>query len=235
MDLRIHTLVFESLGFMQANAKVFRKYFFLPLVFSIASLFIVKIPVVGLAGSTVVNSLAIALLGVSATRFYLYRNPDVVADGANRPFARFFFLTFVMTCLGHASEIFNLLPEHMRGGAMLWMLLGIWVNIKVCLAFPALAADHPGSVWDNVKASFEWTSGYGLKIVAAFFLCYSPIIFFTLMLMQAPDLMPKEDDFWGSLPQLIFSDILIIFSMMWSSIALAKLYQGIVLGKKSST
>ena len=50
-----------------------------------------------MAASTVLNSLALALVGVSATRFYIYGTTDAVAEGANRAFARFFFLTFFLT------------------------------------------------------------------------------------------------------------------------------------------
>ncbi|WP_417819187.1 hypothetical protein [Terasakiella sp.] len=229
MEMQIMTIVFDALAFMRANAKVFRKYIFLPLCLSIASLFLVKIPVVGLTLSTISNSFALALLGVSSTRFYLLRDADAVADGANRPFARFFFLTFCLTFLGHMAEIFEYLPPEYMGGMFIWMLLGFWVNLKICLAFPALAMDHPGSVWDNVKASFNWTTGYGFRIIAAFLFCYFPVIFFTLALMQVPDLTPSLDNFWASLPQLIFSDVLIVFSMLWSSLVLAKFYENIVL------
>lgn len=229
METQVVTIVFDALSFMRANAKVFRKYIFLPLCLSIASLFLVKIPAIGLALSTVSNAAALAMLGVSATRFYLFKNADKVADGANRPFARFFFLTFCLTFLGHMSEIFGYLPEEYMGGMFLWMILGFYINLKVCLAFPALAMDHPGSVWDNVKASFNWTTGYGFRIVAAFLFCYFPVIFFTMALMQVPSLTPSLDDFWSSLPQLIFSDILIVFSMLWSSLVLAKFYEEIVL------
>ncbi|WP_135080970.1 hypothetical protein [Terasakiella sp. SH-1] len=234
MDVPVHTLVFDALAFIRENAKVFRKYLFLPIVFSLASLFLVETPGLGLALATVSNSLAMALLGVSATRFYLLRNPETVADGANRPFARFFFLTFCMTFLGHMAEVFTLLPKEYQGGMMVWMILGIWINLKICLAFPAIALGHPGSVWDNVIASFEWTRGHGFRIVAAFLVCYCPVIFFTMMLMQVPGMMPDPDDFWASLPQMVFSDILIVFSMMWSSVVLAKLYETIVLGRPAS-
>ncbi len=224
----VNVLVFDSLKFMRENAKVFRKYVFLPIVFSIASLFLAQIPSLGLALSAVSNSLALSLLGVSATRFYLLKNADAVAEGANRPFARFFFLTFCMTFLGHMSAVFELLPKDMQGSMFLWMVLGFWINLKICLAYPALAMDHPGSVWENVKASFFWTQGLALKIIGSLLLCYMPVIFFTFMVMQAPDLMPTEDDFWGSLPRLIFSDLLIIFSMMWSSLVLSRIYQEVV-------
>jgi membrane-anchored glycerophosphoryl diester phosphodiesterase (GDPDase) len=158
---------------MRENGKVFRKYVFLPIVFSIASLFLVKIPGFG--------------LGLAA--------------------------------------VFDLLPGGAQSFAMFWMLLGFWVNLKICLAFPALAMDHPGSVWDNVKASFEWTNGLALKIIGSFLLCYTPVLFFTVMMMQIPGVMPDKEDFFGSLPQLIFSDLLIIFSMLWSSIVLARIYR----------
>jgi len=229
MEIQVMTIVFDALTFMRENAKVFRKYIFLPICFSLASLFLIKIPAVGLALATVSNSLALALLGVSATRFYLLRNADAVAEGANRPFARFFFLTFCLTFLGHMAEIFEYLPKEYMGGMFIWMLLGFWVNLKICLAFPALAMDHPGSLWENVKASFEWTSGYALRIIAAFLFCYFPVIFFTMALMQVPDLVPSTDNFWSSLPQLIFTDLLIVFSMLWSSLVLAKFYESIVL------
>lgn len=225
MNTPVNVLVFESLAFMRENAGVFRKYIFLPVVFSIASLFLVKIPGFGLGLAALSNSLALSLLGVSATRFFLLRNADAVADGANRPFARFFFLTFVMTFLGHMSEVFTLLPPEYQGGMFMWMVFGFWVNLKICLAFPALAMDHKGSVWDVVKGSFNWTQGLALKIIGSFLLCYTPVLFFTVMMMQAPDLMPKEEDFWASLPQLIFSDLLIIFSMLWSSVVLARIYR----------
>jgi len=233
MEVQVLKLVFDALAFMRQNGKVFRKYIFLPICFSIASLFLVKIPAIGLGLSAVSNSIALSLLGVSATRFYLLKNADHVANGANRPFARFFFLTFCMTFMGHMAEVFEYLPDFMMGGAFVWMMFGVWLNIKICLAFPALAMDHPGSVWDNIKESFDWTTGYGFRIVAAFLFCYFPVIFFTMMLLQAPDLAPKEDDFWGSLPQLIFSDILIVFSMLWSSIVLAKFYEQIVLKRSA--
>jgi len=235
MDIAIHTLVFESLAFLRQNAAVFRKYIFLPLVFSITSLFLAKIPVAGLALAAVSNSVALSLLGVSATRFYLLGKADAVAEGANRPFARFFFLTFTMTFLGHMSEVFELLPTQYQGGMMFWMIFGFWVNLKICLAFPALAMDHKGSLWDNVKSSFQWTEGLFLKIVGSFIICYSPVIFFTFMMMQIPDLMPDENKFWESLPQLIFSDVLIIFSMLWSSLVLAKIYQKVAVDDKSAT
>lgn len=231
----VNELVFDSLAFIRKNGPVFRKYVFLPIVFSIASLFLAKIPALGLGVSALVNSLALSLLGVSATRFYLLKNADAVAAGANRPFARFFFLTFTMTFLGHMAEVFQYLPAGLQSGAMLWMVLGFWVNLKICLAFPALAMEHPGSLWDNVKASFGWTEGLAFKIIGSFLLCYTPVLFFTVMLMQAPDLMPSEDDFWGSLPQLVFSDLLIIFSMLWSSVVLARIYQEVVLNNKSAT
>ena len=133
-----------------------------------------------------------------------------------------------MTFLGHMSAVFELLPPEMQGGMFMWMVFGFWVNLKICLAYPALAMDHPGSLWDNVRQSFGWTQGLALKIIGSFLLCYSPVIFFTVMLMQVPDMMPSEDDFWGSLPQLIFTDVLIIFSMMWSSLVLARIYQEVV-------
>ncbi|SCA57083.1 membrane hypothetical protein [Candidatus Terasakiella magnetica] len=234
MEIQVHTLVFDALSFMRDNAKVFRKYIFLPVVFSFASLFLVKVPNFGLALASVSNSLALALLGVSATRFYLMGKAEKVADGANRPFARFFFLTFFMTVLGHMAEVFTLLPKEFQGSMFLWMILGFWINLKICLAFPALAMDHPGSVWDNIRLSFNWTRGYGFKIVTAFLVCYCPVIFFTMTLMQIPALMPDEKDFWGSLPQLMFSDFLIVFSMLWSSLVLAKLYEGIALKGNSS-
>lgn len=235
MDISISVLVFDSLAFMRENAKVFRKYIFLPLVLSIASLFLVKIPGIGMGLAAVSNSLALAMLGVSATRFYLLGDAEAVADGANRPFARFFFLTFAMTFLGHMSAVFELLPKEWQGGMFMWMVFGFWVNLKVCLAFPALAMDHPGSVLDNVKGSFEWTGGLTLKIIGSFLLCYSPVIFFTFLLMQTPELTPDDKDFWASLPQLIFSDVLVVFSMLWSSLVLAKIYERVALAPKSST
>ena len=228
MDHSVHTLVFDALAFMRENAKVFRKYVFLPIVFSIASLFLAKIPGFGLALSAVSNSIAMALIGVSATRFYLMKDASRVAEGANRPFARFFFLTFVMTFLGHMSEVFTYLPPSLQGGMFLWMVIGFWVNLKICLAYPALAMDHPGSLMDNVKESFTWTNGLALKIIFAFLICYCPVIFFTVMLMQAPDLNPTEGDTWANMPQLIFSNLLIIFAFLWSSLVLAKLYEGVV-------
>lgn len=235
MDGSINALVFDALSFMRANAKVFRKYVFLPIVFSIASLFLAKVPGFGLALSAVSNSLAMALIGVSATRFYLYKDAARVAEGANRPFARFFFLTFTMTFLGHMAEVFTLLPPSMQGAMFLWMMIGFWLNLKICLAFPALAMDHPGSLLDNVKSSFRWTEGKAFKIILAFLICYCPVIFFTFMLMQAPDLNPAEGDFWGNLPQLAFSNLLIIFSMLWSSLVLAKIYQGVVADERDAT
>ena len=77
MNIPVNILVFDALTFMRENGKVFRKYVFLPLVFSIASLFLAKLPSVGLALSAVSNSLALALLGVSATRFFLLKNPTL--------------------------------------------------------------------------------------------------------------------------------------------------------------
>lgn len=225
MEPSINTMVFDALSFMRANAKVFRKYLFLPIVFSVASLFLVKVPVAGLSLAAISNSIAMALIGVSATRFYLLGNAAQVAEGANRPFARFFFLTFVMTFMGHMSEVFMLLPANLQGMAVVWMLLGLWLNLKICLSFPALAMDHPGSVMDNIKSSFDWTRGRTMTIIFAFMICYGPVIFFTFLLMQAPDLVPEEGDFWGGLPQLVFSNLLTIFSMLWSSLVMARLYK----------
>ncbi|WP_417782679.1 hypothetical protein [Terasakiella pusilla] len=225
MEPSINTMVFDALSFMRANAKVFRKYLFLPIVFSVASLFLIKVPVAGLSLAAVSNSIAMALIGVSATRFYLLGKSEKVADGANRPFARFFFLTFVMTFMGHMSEVFMLLPDSIKGMAVVWMLFGLWLNLKICLAFPALAMDHPGTVMDNVKSSFDWTRGRAMIIIFAFLICYGPVIFFTFMLMQVPDLAPAEGDFWGGLPQLVFSNLLTIFSMLWSSLVMARLYK----------
>lgn len=235
MDFSVNTVVFDALAFIRHNAAVFRKYVFLPVILSLASLFLIKIPVAGLGLSAVSNALALSLLGVSASRFYLLGNAEKVADGANRPFARFFFLTFMMTFLGNMSEVFTLLPPSLQGGMFLWMVLGLWINLKTCLAFPALALDHPGSVWDNIVGSFNWTGGLALKIIGSFLICYSPVIFFTLMLMQVPDLMPGENDFLRSLPQLAFSNILIIFSMLWSSLVLAKIYQHVVIDGNKAT
>ncbi|NVK19230.1 MAG: hypothetical protein HWE30_11085 [Methylocystaceae bacterium] len=235
MDINVNTLVFDALTFMRQNAKVFRKYVFLPIIFSIASLFLAKVPGFGLALSAVSNSIAMALIGVSATRFYLLKDPTVVAEGANRPFARFFFVTFMMTFLGHMSEIFMYLPPSLQGGMFLWMLLGLWVNLKICLAYPALAMDHPGSVVENIKSSFEWTNGLVLKIIFAFLICYGPVIFFTLMIMQAPDLTSAEGEFFSRLPQLVFFNLLIIFSFLWSSLVLASLYKEVAKPGGSST
>lgn len=236
-DLSVNALVFETLAFMRANAKSFRKYMFLPLVFSICSLFLAQVPYIGLAASTVLNSLALALVGVSATRFYIFGTTDAVAEGANRAFARFFFLTFCVTALAHGAEIFQLLPPMMQGFVFMWMMFMIWVNLRLCLAFPALAMEHPGSVWDVVRGSFDWTTGNLLKIVGSFIICYCPMIFFTFMMLQVTgvDALPEEPDFWASLGPLIFSDVLIIFGMMWSSLVLAKLYKGIVMDRNPSS
>jgi len=234
-DLSVNALVFDTLAFMRQNAKVFRKYMFLPLVFSIASLFLVQIPYAGLALSSVSNSLALALVGVSATRFYIYGTTDAVADGANRAFARFFFFTFVITLLAHGAEIFQLLPEAMQGMVLMWMMVTFWINLRLCLAFPALAMEHPGSLWDVVRTSYGWSEGHLLKIIGSFIICYCPMIFFTFMMMQVTGLsVLKEDaDFWTNLAPLIFSDVLIIFGMMWSSLVLAKIYKTIVLNNRT--
>lgn len=235
MEINVNTLVFDALTFMRQNAKVFRKYVFLPIVFSMASLFLAKVPGFGLALSAVSNSVAMALIGVSATRFYLLKDPTVVAEGANRPFARFFFVTFMMTFLGHMSEIFMLLPPSMQGMTFVWMLVGLWLNLKICLAYPALAMDHRGSVVDNIKSSFTWTNGLAFKIIFAFMICYCPVIFFTLMIMQTPDISLAEGDFLAKLPQLVFFNLLIIFSFLWSSLVLARLYKEVAKPNGSST
>jgi len=235
-DLSVNALVFDSLAFMRANAKSFRKYMFLPLVFSITSLFLAQVPYIGLAASTVLNSLALALIGVSATRFYIFGTTDAVAEGANRAFARFFFLTFVVTALAHGAEVFQFLPSEMQGLVFMWMVLMIWVNLRLCLAFPALAMEHRGSIWDVARGSLSWTNGNLLKIVGSFIICYSPMIFFTFMMLQVSGAKspPEEPDFWASLGPLILSDVLIIFSMMWSSLVLAKLYKKVVMDQNPS-
>lgn len=233
-ELTIHALVFDSLSFMRDNAKVFRKYLFLPLIFSVASLFMAQVPYVGLAGSTVLNSLALALLGVSSTRFFIYGTTDKVAKGANRAFARFFFFTFILTALGHVAEVFQFLPPAMQGSIFLWMVFVFWINLRLCLAFPALALEHPGSFWNVLQSSHGWTEGKLFKIIGSFIICYSPVIFFTFMMMKLSGLNAPADDFWGTILPLIFSDVLIIFGMLWSSLVLAKLYKGVVVDETPS-
>jgi hypothetical protein len=235
-NLNVVALVFDSLAFMRDHAKVFRRYMFLPMAFSIASLFLIQVPYIGLAASTVLNSLALALVGVSATRYYIFGTTNAVAEGANRAFARFFFLAFVVTLLTHMNEVFRLLPIEMQGIIIIWMIITFWINLRFCLAFPALAMEHPGSVWTVVRCSYHWTQGKLFKIIGAFMMCYSPMIFFAMLMMKVSGmkLLAEDAGFWTSLGPLVFSNILIIFGMMWSSIVLAKLYKGIVMDRNPS-
>ncbi len=225
MNTPIHTIVFDALAFMREHGGVFRKYLFLPVVIAVVTVFLAEIPVVGLSFSAIGHSIALTLIGVSATRFYLLRDPNAVAHEATRPYARFFFLTFAMTFLGNMSEVFVFLPKEYQSLTFLWMLLGLWINLKICLAFPALAMGHPGSVLDNIRESFIWTQGQALRIIGAFLLCYSPLIFFTVMLSKVPEIAPIDGSFWSHLPPLIFSNLLFIFGMLWSSLVLAKFYE----------
>ncbi|MDV7339944.1 hypothetical protein RYZ26_10090 [Terasakiella sp. A23] len=220
-------MVFDALAFMRENARVFRKYLFLPIFFAILSLFLGKIPGFGLALSVIANAVAVAvaLVGVSATRFYLLKNADAVAEGANRPFARFFFLAFMVNALTQMLGVLFLLPPSMYIVILMVVLIGLWLGLKTSLAFPALAMDHPGSLLDNLKESFIWTNGNNIKIIVAFMVCYSPVLFFFMMILQVSSFAPEAENLWGTMPQLIFHHILTIFCMMWLSLVLAKIYQ----------
>lgn len=221
-------LVFDSLSYIRENAKVFRKYFFLPCVLSISSVFIAELPMVGLAFMVIANALALALVGVSAARFTAFKNAERVADGVNRAFVRFFFVAFMLSALGHVGQAFLLLPQTYHGMALGWMLFMIWLNLKVCLAFPALALDHPGSVGDVLKLSLGWTQGNLLRIVLCLLICYSPFLFFSAMILNVAGINPAESNFFENLPFYLFSNIIIIFCMMWGTVVLTKIYQGVV-------
>lgn len=227
-NLPVGQMVGDSLTFMRENGAVFRKYLFLPCVLSIASLFAAELPVVGLALLTVGNALALALVGVSATRFYAYRDADQVAQGANRPFARFFFVVFILSAMSHIGQVFALLPNQFHGMAVGWVFFMIWLNLKLSLSLPAISLDHPASVAGILKLSLRWTNGQMLRIIFAVMICHSPLLFFSALMFNVGGIDPADPDFWSNMPFFIFSNILMIFSMMWSSLVLVKIYQGVV-------
>lgn len=231
MQTPVHIVALDSLAFMRDNAKVFQKYFFLPLILSIVGLLLEAIPMAGLALSTVADSAALALVGVSVTRFTIMKDAERVALGANRPFARFFFLLFMLTAASQIGKVFDLLPAS-AGMGVFWMLVMAYLNLKLSLTFPALAMDHPGAVIDNMRLSFVWTSGRLFKLITALMICYSPMVFFLMMIIQLGGFDMGEKTYWERLPQLAFSNVLIVFSTMWSSIVLAKFYEDIALNNQ---